>query len=114
MSWCGTGGSSAPPRCCPQEATPLNTPAPAPPRPPPLAPGARGAPTPWAPPCRPAGVVVGFRDLAAAAPTALKLVGFLPRRCDPAVLTLVVEGGSAADPQLGSSLAAHVRAAAGR
>ncbi|MCW2503848.1 MAG: hypothetical protein JWO79_2132 [Actinomycetia bacterium] len=70
--------------------------------------------TDWATACRPSGVTVEFRDLDHADPTDLELIGILLRRCDPAILTVLAEGGTAADPHLGPALAAHTRPAADR
>ena len=47
--------------------------------------------TDWARRLHPEGVVVAFRELAQADPTDRELVAVLLRRCDPRVLTLVVE-----------------------
>lgn len=47
--------------------------------------------TGWARACRPGGVVVKFRQLSQADPTDLELIGILLRRCDPALVTLLIE-----------------------
>ena len=68
--------------------------------------------TDWATACRPDGVVVEFRDLDHADPTDLELIGILLRRCDPSLLTFVVEGGVADDdPHVGPALACTRRVA---
>jgi len=65
----------------------------------------------WARLRHPGGVVIAFRELDGADPTDRELVGVLLRRCDPGVLTVLVETGSAADATgddvLGQALAAH-------
>ncbi|MBC3839215.1 hypothetical protein GXW82_00385 [Streptacidiphilus sp. 4-A2] len=50
--------------------------------------------TDWARLLHPEGVVVAFRDLAQADPTDRELVAVLLRRCDPKLLTLIVETGT--------------------
>jgi tetratricopeptide (TPR) repeat protein len=68
--------------------------------------------TDWARALHPDGVVIAFRELDEADPTDYELVSLLLRRCDPRLVTLVVEtGGAPADP-LGGALAAHAQRAA--
>lgn len=69
----------------------------------------------WARACHPGGVVVEFRDLGQADPTDLELLGILLRRCDPALLTILVHGGVEIDNlDIAQSIAAHARTAAAR
>ncbi|MDH6108366.1 tetratricopeptide (TPR) repeat protein [Kitasatospora sp. MAP12-15] len=64
--------------------------------------------TDWARLCHPGGVVVAFRELADADPTDSELVGVLLRRCDPRVLTVLVESeGEVDDDALAQALAGH-------
>ncbi|MYW63415.1 tetratricopeptide repeat protein [Streptomyces sp. SID8379] len=65
----------------------------------------------WARSAHPKGVAVAFRGLDDADPTDRDLVAVLLRRCDPAVLTVVVDGAGAADDLLGKALAAHAHRA---
>lgn len=70
--------------------------------------------TDWAAACRPDGVVVEFRELDHADPTDLELVAILLRRCDPALVTIVVHGGAADDPRVVPALAAYTQQVVGR
>ncbi|MCQ4206201.1 tetratricopeptide repeat protein [Streptomyces longispororuber] len=65
----------------------------------------------WAEAAHPKGVTIAFRGLDDADPTDRDLVAVLLRRCDPAVLTVVVDGAGAADDLLGRALAAHAHRA---
>jgi hypothetical protein len=71
----------------------------------------------WAHLVGPGGVVVGFRELDDADPTDRELVCTLLRRCDPRVLTVVVEagdgGGCAGDDALAQALARYAGRVAG-
>lgn len=58
----------------------------------------------WARAVHPGGTVLRFRELDDADPTDRELVAVLLRRCDPAVLRLVVETDSLADDELGQAL----------
>ncbi|MGY0488164.1 tetratricopeptide repeat protein [Streptomyces sp. WG-D5] len=61
----------------------------------------------WARIAHPRGLTLSFRGLDEADPTDRDLVAVLLRRCDPATLTVVVDGAGAADDLLGRALAAH-------
>ncbi|WP_306317359.1 MULTISPECIES: tetratricopeptide repeat protein [unclassified Streptomyces] len=63
----------------------------------------------WARTAHPRGLTLSFRGLDEADPTDRDLVAVLLRRCDPATLTVVVDGAGAADDLLGRALAAHTR-----
>jgi tetratricopeptide (TPR) repeat protein len=70
--------------------------------------------TDWAKACRPDGVVIEFREAGQADPTDLVLIGILLRRCDPRLLTIMVEGEVAEDdPHLASALATYAQPVAG-
>jgi tetratricopeptide (TPR) repeat protein len=58
----------------------------------------------WARALHPGGTVIRFRELDDADPTDRELVAVLLRRCDPAVLRVVVECDSLADDELGKAL----------
>lgn len=60
--------------------------------------------TDWARAVHPGGAVIRFHELDDADPTDRELVAVLLRRCDPAVLRLVVESDSLADDELGQAL----------
>jgi tetratricopeptide (TPR) repeat protein len=62
----------------------------------------------WARLLHPAGVVVAFADLDDADPADREFVSVLLRRCDPNLLTVVVEAGRA-DDALGRALARYAR-----
>ncbi|MEV3857408.1 tetratricopeptide repeat protein [Streptomyces sp. NPDC050095] len=61
----------------------------------------------WARSAHPDGLTLAFRGLDDADPTDRDLVAVLLRRCDPAVLTVVVDGAGVADDLLGKALTAH-------
>lgn len=61
----------------------------------------------WARVAHPRGLTLAFRGLDEADPTDRDLVAVLLRRCDPATLTVVVDGAGAADDLLGRALAGH-------
>ncbi|MBO1332219.1 tetratricopeptide repeat protein [Streptomyces sp. VRA16 Mangrove soil] len=65
----------------------------------------------WARSAHPKGVTLAFRGLDDADPTDRDLVAALLRRCDPAALTVVVDGAGAADDLLGKALSAHAHRA---
>ncbi|MFJ9037555.1 tetratricopeptide repeat protein [Streptomyces sp. NPDC102406] len=65
----------------------------------------------WARAAHPRGLTLSFRGLDDADPTDRDLVAVLLRRCDPAVLTVVVDGAGAATDPLGRALAAHAHRA---
>lgn len=70
--------------------------------------------TDWARACHPHGVVIEFREAGHADPTDLVLIGILLRRCDPLLLTFLVEGGVAADdPHLAPALATYAQPVSG-
>jgi tetratricopeptide (TPR) repeat protein len=56
----------------------------------------------WARTVRPGGVVLRFRELDEADPTDRELVAVLLRRCDPALITLVVEGAADREGSVGA------------
>ncbi|MFJ1586003.1 tetratricopeptide repeat protein [Streptomyces sp. NPDC088197] len=68
--------------------------------------------TDWARTVRPGGTVIRFRELDDADPTDRELVSVLLRRCDPAVLRLVVETDGLADDELGQALRTYADRAA--
>lgn len=65
----------------------------------------------WARSAHPGGLTLAFRGLDDADPTDRDLVAVLLRRCDPAVLTVVVDGAGAASDPLGKALHAHAHRA---
>ena len=70
--------------------------------------------TDWARACRPRGVVIEFREVSQADPTDLVLISILLRRCDPRLLTILVEGEAAeGDPHVASALASYAQPVAG-
>ncbi|MEV6010624.1 tetratricopeptide repeat protein [Streptomyces sp. NPDC051976] len=66
----------------------------------------------WARALHPGGTVIRFRELDDADPTDRELVAVLLRRCDPAVLTVVVESDGSGDDELGRALRAYADRAA--
>ncbi|MEW2522683.1 tetratricopeptide repeat protein [Actinacidiphila alni] len=66
----------------------------------------------WARALHPGGAVIRFREVDDADPTDRELVAVLLRRCDPAVLRLVVESDSLADDELGKALHTYTDRAA--
>lgn len=69
----------------------------------------------WAHNRHPGGVVIAFRGLDDADPTDRELLCVLLRRCDPRLLTMVVETGDIADDDpLGQALARYARRVAAR
>ena len=73
-----------------------------------LAHGATELLTDWARLCHPHGTLIEIAELDGADPTDQELVATMLRRCDPAVLTLLVTTGSF-DPGLTRALVAHAR-----
>jgi tetratricopeptide (TPR) repeat protein len=68
----------------------------------------------WASACRPHGVAIEFRDAGQADPTDLVLIGILLRRCDPRLLTIMVEGEVAEDdPHIAAALGSCTQPVAG-
>jgi tetratricopeptide (TPR) repeat protein len=65
--------------------------------------------TDWARVLHPGGVVISFRELQHADFTDRELVEVLLRRCDPSVLTLLVEAGDVNGDALGQALATRAR-----
>jgi len=65
--------------------------------------------TDWAGALHPGGVVIAFRELDKADQTDNELVRVLLRRCDPGLLTLVVETDDVPDAPLGEALATHAQ-----
>lgn len=65
--------------------------------------------TDWARALHPGGVVIAFRELDEADQTDIELVRLLLRRCDPALVTLVVDTDDASTEALGGALADHAR-----
>ncbi len=66
----------------------------------------------WARTLHPGGVVVAFREMDDADPTDRQLVTVLLRRCDPRLVTLVVETDGVPEGDLGQALAAYADRAA--
>ncbi len=69
--------------------------------------------TEWARALHPDGVVIWIRELDEADKTDSELVRVLLRRCDPALITLVVQADGGTDVPLATALAAHAERAAG-
>jgi tetratricopeptide (TPR) repeat protein len=70
--------------------------------------------TDWAHAMHPDGVVIAFRELDEADQTDRELVRVLLRRCDPRLVTLVVETDGVSEDAFGKVLAARARRVAGR
>lgn len=69
----------------------------------------------WARTCHPEGAVVAFTDVEHADNTDRELIRVMLRRCDPAVLTVVVEAGEQVDdPRLADALDTYTSRAARR
>jgi tetratricopeptide (TPR) repeat protein len=69
--------------------------------------------TDWARLTHPDGAVIVLRDLDDADPTDRDFVSILLRRCDPSVLTVIVEASDGADDALGQALVAYSQRVAG-
>jgi tetratricopeptide (TPR) repeat protein len=65
--------------------------------------------TEWARALHPDGVTIAFRELEDADPTDRELVSVLLRRCDPSLVTILVEGDAGADDELSVALARYAQ-----